>query len=428
MMTTTLPRSAQPDPPVVFQTSCSCPGGRSTLLCGGSALATRARSSTRFRPFKGPVLSGARVSVARVFNQFTRTMSALDSHSDAISGTFDAFECCGEDSVPTTEDAQWSSESLELATHAVMARHAGRLAHSTDSTLIELHLKFVAELYFKCKCGPNEYASNQDEFLRESLLAMRALWSNTACGNPQQTLAETKWGAIGVLGNKNPSPAAQALMFTLLNNVRGEDETCDSVVDAGFDLLDGITRRARGVADHHPSETASTHYEFGDTVLWMLSAIAFHDRKSPGRDKAFDGDTDDGDTDDGDTDGGDERTSASSKKATMLRATQTLLTYVTPSPSDPPCARRAMAMIAAGVMDGLMLQIDTLSSSRARARRGDETEERDDGRRESGASELATTSTFVMVAEKRTIQKEGHASAEVRVVFPKSNDCLPIHG
>lgn len=291
-------------------------------------------------------------------------MSAFDSHSEAISDAFDAFDGC-EDSQPTPEEEQWSSDTLVLATHAQMAKHAGRLARSTDGQLIEMHLKFVVELLLKygddVSVGRRQFNSSDnssaDEFLRESFVAMRGLWSNPACENPQKTLAEFEYweDVLGVA-------ALQGLMNFVCRFA--EDNACDSVVDAGFDLLDSITRRPRGTDDHHSFDQESSHYEFEKPVLKRLIDLAFGERQ--GHDGCSEDSSDD-DAHDG-----------VSKKATMLRATQTLLTYVTPTPSDPPCARRAENMIQAGILNELLIQIDQLSFWRAN-------EKEDGDRRSSGA-------------------------------------------
>jgi hypothetical protein len=165
-------------------------------------------------------------------------------------------------------------------------------------------------------------------------------------------------------------------------DVARDDDACDSVVEAGFDLLDAIARSRCTEADRtllrarSPSFTEEdvSHYGFTAAVLRELTAAAF---------------------------GENAKTIRASRPATSLRATQTLLTYVKRGSSDPPVEKRADDMLRAGMLERLTSHISELVNSREDAAMVG----CDGERRESGASDASYSG-------KVSIESVGHADGE----------------
>ena len=307
----------------------------------------------------------------------------------------DSRSSCSSDSVAAS-DLSESAADLETMNHgifeaqAAMATQAGRMSQFAGGDTTAIHLAHVADMLrvhyvrFNGRSQPGA-----DKFLRESFVAMKRLWMDRSFNGPVVTLTElTTWkftnddgGALVVV----PGEVLGSFMGFVLDVARDED-ACDSVVEAGFDLLDAIGRsrcaeldrkwilaRSPSLADEDVS-----HYGFTAAVLKALTAAAFGENEN--------------------------ETSAlrASRPATSLRATRTLLTYVKRGSTDPPVEKRANDMLRAGVLERLSRHIYELVTSieEAAIYGCDEGE-----RRESGASDASYSG-------KVSIESVGHADGE----------------
>ena len=369
-------------------------------------------------------------------------MSEFDTQSGCSSDLVHADDAC--EGSMDSESHHISTETLKFEAQAAIATQARLLSqHVEDTDLIELHVRNVADMLFLfCHQYVDRHdafagASGADKFVRECFLAMHGLLSNRSFDTPQLTLERTRWAlrardfktdASEDGSRKKPAyyrPAMQCFMSSVIEIVRGSD-ACDSVVDAGFDLLDGITRlprgeddqglgrkegviggrerRARLGGDRHRDchvhgvpecelETVAraSHYEFDAVALQELCDTAFESMGTPFGDHLHG--SDDSSSDD------DEKTGVvACRRATTLRATRALLNYVKPTHADPPYAERARRMIRAGVLEKVLRRIEKLVRRRERgeSRRAPRS---DDGlagggseRLRGGASEDTTTS------------------------------------
>ena len=319
----------------------------------------------------------------------------------------DSRSSCSSDSVAAS-DLSESAADLETMNHgifeaqAAMATQAGRMSQFAGGDTTAIHLAHVADMLrvhyvrFNGRSQPGA-----DKFLRESFVAMKRLWMDRSFNGPVVTLTElTTWkftsddgGALVVV----PGEVLGSFMGFVLDVARDED-ACDSVVEAGFDLLDAIGRsrcaeldrkwilaRSPSLADEDVS-----HYGFTAAVLKALTAAAFGENEN--------------------------ETSAlrASRPATSLRATRTLLTYVKRGSTDPPVEKRANDMLRAGVLERLSRHMYELVTSieEAAIYGCDEGE-----RRESGASDASYSG-------KVSIESVGHADGEEhRVRAARVRDC-----
>ena len=303
----------------------------------------------------------------------------------------DSRSSCSSDSVAAS-DLSESAADLETMNHgifeaqAAMATQAGRMSQFASGDTTAIHFAHVADMLrvhdfrFDGRSQPGA-----DKFLRESFVAMKRLWMDRSFNGPVVTLTElTTWkftsddgGALVVV----PGEVLGSFMGFVLDVARDED-ACDSVVEAGFDLLDAIARSRCTEADRtllrarSPSFTEEdvSHYGFTAAVLRELTAAAF---------------------------GENAKTIRASRPATSLRATQTLLTYVKRGSSDPPVEKRADDMLRAGILELLTSHISELVNSREDAAMVG----CDGERRESGASDASYSG-------KVSIESVGHADGE----------------
>ena len=303
----------------------------------------------------------------------------------------DSRSSCSSDSVAAS-DLSESAADPDTTNHgifeaqAAMATQAGRMSQFAGGDTTAIHLAHVADMLrvhdfrFDGRSQPGA-----DKFLRESFVAMKRLWMDRSFNGPVVTLTElTTWkftsddgGALVVV----PGEVLGSFMGFVLDVARDED-ACDSVVEAGFDLLDAIGRSRCAELDRKwilarsPSLTEEdvSHYGFTAAVLRELTAAAF---------------------------GENAKTIRASRPATSLRATQTLLTYVKRGSSDPPVEKRADDMLRAGMLERLTSHISELVNSREDAAMVG----CDGERRESGASDASYSG-------KVSIESVGHADGE----------------
>lgn len=282
---------------------------------------------------------------------------------------------CSSDSVDASDlsESAADSETMEngvFEAQAAMATQAGHMSRFANGDTTKIHLQHVADMLRvhdlrhvlsempACKLRSPPEA---DKFLRESFIAMKRLWMDRSHKAPQRTLEDdTQWK----LPFSEPGKNMGRFMTFVLAVVRDPD-ACDSVVEAGFDLLDAITRsRCREGDREDPREKktvdtgrtrfgvpvlqevveeSASHYGFTTGVLMNLMDVAFC------VDVAL----------------------RDSRPATTLRATQTLSTYIKRGSSDPPIAERAERMLRAGLLRRLMLHIGELVRSREYGENGE---------------------------------------------------------
>jgi hypothetical protein len=336
---------------------------------------------------------------------------------------------CSSDSVDASDlsESAADSETMEngmFEAQAAMATQAGHMSRFANGDTTSIHLKHVADMLRvhdvrhvmseSPACGRRS-PPEADKFLRESFIAMKRLWMDRSHTAPQRTLENyTHWniGSEHIFDKKRvelfsePGKNMGRFMTFVLNVVRDPD-ACDSVVEAGFDLLDAITRSRCRESDRdicqknagqkktvdtgrtrfgepvlqEVVEEGPSHYGFTTGVLMKLMDVAFC------VDVAL----------------------CDSRPATTLRATQTLSTYIKRSSSDPPIAERAESMLRAGLLRRLMPHIGELVRSREKAKGGFW---RDDERGESDASD----GTAASHSGKVSIESVGHADGEEHAV------------
>lgn len=299
----------------------------------------------------------------------------------------DSRSSCSSDSVAAS-DLSESAADLDTTNHgifeaqAAMATQAGRMSQFALGDTTAIHFAHVADMLrvhdvrFDGRSQPGA-----DKFLRESFVAMKRLWMHHSFKARVLTLTEHTTWKLTKDGSLNTGGVLGSFMGFVLDVAR-DDDACDSVVEAGFDLLDAIARSRCTETDReflrlrNPSLTEEdvSHYGFELTVLRELTAAAFGD---------------------------DAKTIRASRPATSLRATQTLLTYVKRGSSDPPVEKRADDMLRAGMLERLTRHISELVNSREDAAMVG----CDGERRESGASDASYSG-------KVSIESVGHADGE----------------
>ena len=299
----------------------------------------------------------------------------------------DSRSSCSSDSVAAS-DLSESAADLDTTNHgifeaqAAMATQAGRMSQFALGDTTAIHFAHVADMLrvhdvrFDGRSQPGA-----DKFLRESFVAMKRLWMNHSFEARVLTLTELTMWKITKDGSLNTGGVLGSFMGFVLDIAR-DDDACDSVVEAGFDLLDAIARSRCTETDRtflrarSPSLTEEdvSHYGFTAAVLRELTAAAF---------------------------GENAMTIRASRPATSLRATQTLLTYVKRGSSDPPVEKRADDMLRAGMLERLTRHISELVNSREDAAMVG----CDGERRESGASDASYSG-------KVSIESVGHADGE----------------
>ena len=299
----------------------------------------------------------------------------------------DSRSSCSSDSVAAS-DLSESAADLDTTNHgifeaqAAMATQAGRMSQFAGGDTTAIHLAHVADMLrvhyvrFNGRSQPGA-----DKFLRESFVAMKRLWMNHSFTARVLTLTELTMWKFTKDSSLNTGGVLGSFMGFVLDVAR-DDDACDSVVEAGFDLLDAIARSRCTEADRKilrarsPSLTEEdvSHYGFTAAVLRELTAAAF---------------------------GENAKTIRASRPATSLRATQTLLTYVKRGSSDPPVEKRADDMLRAGMLERLTRHISELVNSREDAAMVG----CDGERRESGASDASYSG-------KVSIESVGHADGE----------------
>ena len=299
----------------------------------------------------------------------------------------DSRSSCSSDSVAAS-DLSESAADLDTTNHgifeaqAAMATQAGRMSQFAGGDTTAIHLAHVADMLrvhyvrFNGRSQPGA-----DKFLRESFVAMKRLWMNHSFTARVLTLTELTMWKFTKDSSLNTGGVLGSFMGFVLEVAR-DDDACDSVVEAGFDLLDAIARSRCTEADRtllrarSPSLTEEdvSHYGFTAAVLRELTAAAF---------------------------GENAKTIRASRPATSLRATQTLLTYVKRGSSDPPVEKRADDMLRAGMLERLTSHISELVNSREDAAMVG----CDGERRESGASDASYSG-------KVSIESVGHADGE----------------
>ena len=300
----------------------------------------------------------------------------------------DSRSSCSSDSVAAS-DLSESAADLDTTNHgifeaqAAMATQAGRMSQFALGDTTAIHFAHVADMLrvhdvrFDGCSQPGA-----DKFLRESFVAMKRLWMHHSFKARVLTLTEHTTWKLTKDGSLNTGGVLGSFMGFVLDVAR-DDDACDSVVEAGFDLLDAIARSRCTETDReflrlrNPSLTEEdvSHYGFELTVLRELTAAAFGD---------------------------DAKTIRASRPATSLRATQTLLTYVKLGSSDPPVEKRADDMLRAGMLERLTRHISELVNSREDAAMVG----CDGERRESGLGSDASYSGKV------SIESVGHADGE----------------
>ena len=311
----------------------------------------------------------------------------------------DSRSSCSSDSVAAS-DLSESAADLDTTNHgifeaqAAMATQAGRMSQFASGDTTAIHFAHVADMLrvhdfrFDGRSQPGA-----DKFLRESFVAMKRLWMNHSFTARVLTLTELTMWKFTKDSSLNTGGVLGSFMGFVLDVARDED-ACDSVVEAGFDLLDAIARSRCTEADRtllrarSPSLTEEdvSHYGFTAAVLRELTAAAF---------------------------GENAKTIRASRPATSLRATQTLLTYVKRGSSDPPVEKRADDMLRAGMLERLTRHISELVNSREDAAMVG----CDGERRESGASDASYSG-------KVSIESVGHADGEEhRVRAARVRDC-----
>jgi len=299
----------------------------------------------------------------------------------------DSRSSCSSDSVAAS-DLSESAADLDTTNHgifeaqAAMATQAGRMSQFASGDTTAIHFAHVADMLrvhdvrFDGRSQPGA-----DKFLRESFVAMKRLWMNHSFTARVLTLTELTMWKFTKDSSLNTGGVLGSFMGFVLDVARNDD-ACDSVVEAGFDLLDAIARSRCTEADRKilrarsPSLTEEdvSHYGFTAAVLRELTAAAF---------------------------GENAKTIRASRPATSLRATQTLLTYVKRGSSDPPVEKRADDMLRAGMLERLTRHISELVNSREDAAMVG----CDGERRESGASDASYSG-------KVSIESVGHADGE----------------
>jgi hypothetical protein len=299
----------------------------------------------------------------------------------------DSRSSCSSDSVAAS-DLSESAADLDTTNHgifeaqAAMATQAGRMSQFASGDTTAIHFAHVADMLrvhdfrFDGRSQPGA-----DKFLRESFVAMKRLWMSHSFTARVLTLTELTMWKFTKDSSLNTGGVLGSFMGFVLEVAR-DDDACDSVVEAGFDLLDAIARSRCTEADRtllrarSPSFTEEdvSHYGFTAAVLRELTAAAF---------------------------GENAKTIRASRPATSLRATQTLLTYVKRGSSDPPVEKRADDMLRAGMLERLTSHISELVNSREDAAMVG----CDGERRESGASDASYSG-------KVSIESVGHADGE----------------
>ena len=300
---------------------------------------------------------------------------------------------CSSDSL-TASDLSESAPDRDTKVHTILEAHsaiaaqAGHVSRFTEDPLTAvMHLKLVADMLrlydMKYVSSPSRDSAliaysppGADKFLRESFIAIRRLWmSNTM---QRSTLEMSLWkltgnAKTGVVVSDN---ILEQFIIFVLKIVRNHD-TCDSVVETGFDLVDTITRSRYDESDRDAMHSAvgvskdASHFSFSDAALKELMAAAF----------------------------GEKEPLSESRPATALRATQTLSAYIKRGSSDPPVVERTHCMLRAGILEQLIRHICKLCEPRVHCK-GE--------RRESGASD-GTLSSYSC---RFSIESVGHADGE----------------
>ena len=280
---------------------------------------------------------------------------------------------------------------------AAMASRAGHVSRFTkDPVEAMIHFRHVADMlrvYDKKYLSSGLYSDlivhrmpGADKFLRESFIALKRMWIDRSFKNPHSTLEEMSlWRYSGSAAKKEMALVAPGRVLgkfvTFVLKVVSHRDACDSVIEPGFELLDAIARSRYSQEDREvmrranaSKEEDATHVSFSAATLRELLAVAFPKKLS-----AF-------------------------RRATMLRATQTLSAYVKPGSSDPPVDERADCMLRAGFLYQLIFHVSQLYNLRLDAASGG----CDDERRESGASD----ETLASYSGRFSIESVGHADGE----------------
>ena len=157
----------------------------------------------------------------------------------------DSRSSCSSDSVAASDlsESAADSETMEngmFEAQAAMATQAGRMSQFALGDTTAIHFAHVANMLrvhdvrFDGRSQPGA-----DKFLRESFVAMKRLWMHHSFKARVLTLTELTMWKLTKDGSLNTGGVLGSLMGFVLDVAR-DDDACDSVVEAGFDLLDAI--------------------------------------------------------------------------------------------------------------------------------------------------------------------------------------------